>query len=180
MVLNSLKDPNNEFRKYGRAVFDKPRNSFLIRLFLNGFRDLGRKLKMKMVADDVAEFFLRSLKETICYCEENNVQRNDFLHMMMQLQKYGKLVGETESEANATDDKLSFNEAAAQCFVFFMAGFETSSTTLTFCLFGLSVNPDMQRKARQEVMDVLKKYNGEFTYEEVMEMRYLDCCIKGG
>lgn len=175
---NSLRNENSDFRKYGRAVFEKPRNSFLKLLFINNFTELARKLKMKHFSDDVSDFFMGSLKETMRYREENNIRRNDFLNMMIELHKRGKIDGH-ETGIDSDKDKLTFDEMSAQCFVFFLAGFETSSTTMMFCLFELSVNPDMQKKARQEVFDVLKKYNGELTYEAIMEMDYVDRCIQG-
>lgn len=174
---DSLRNENSEFRKYGRSVFDNPRNSFLKLLFINNFTKLAKKLKMKHIADDVSAFFIGSLKETMRYRDENNIQRNDFLHMMMQLHKHGQVDG--EESLHSYKDKLSFDEMAAQCFVFFTAGFETSSTTMMFCLFELSVNMEMQTMAREEVFAVLKKYNGKFTYEAMMEMHYLDRCIQG-
>lgn len=175
---NSLNDENSDFRKYGRAVFERPRNSFLKLLFLNNFTELARKLKMKHISDDVSEFFIGSLKETIKYREENNVKRNDFLNMMIQLHKEGKIDGD-DMKDNPDTDKLSFNEIAAQCFVFYTAGFETSSSTMMYLLFEFSVNVEMQRKARQEVLDVLQKHGGNFTYEAIMEMQYVDRCIHG-
>lgn len=176
---NSLKNPDSEFRKFGQKNFDRPRNSLPKILFMNAFREFARKLKMKMIADDVSEFFLGSLKSTIRYREENNVERNDFLNLMMQLQKYGRLDGNNDDEECFNKDRLTFFEMAAQSFLFFLAGFETSSTTMLFCLFELSVNPDIQKKARKEVIHVLNKHNGEFTYEAMLEMHYLDYCIQG-
>lgn len=176
---NSLKNENSEFRKYGRQIFESPRSSFLKILFMSSFRDLARKLRMKVVSDNVSEFFLGSLKETIEYREENNIKRSDFLNMMMQLMKHGKIDDNEVVNDSENHGMLSFNEMAAQSFVFFLAGFETSSTTTTFCLFELSVNPEIQKKARQEVIDVLKKHNGEFTYDAMMEMHYVERCIQG-
>lgn len=179
---NSLKNENSDFRKYGRAVFDCPRNSLMERAFMRSFTNLARKLKMKMFADDVSEFFMGSLAETIKYREENNIKRNDFLNMMMQLMKRGKLDEDVDDEilnAAADTSVLSFNEIATQLFAFFVGGFETSATTLAFCLFELSVNLQHQRKARQEVNDVLRKHNGEFTYEALTDMHFIERCVLG-
>jgi cytochrome P450 family 6 len=68
---------------------------------------------------------------------------------------------------------------AAQAFVFFLGGFETSSTTMTFCLYELSVNPDIQERLRSEIDNMLEKYDGNITYEAIQEMNYLDKVIAG-
>lgn len=71
------------------------------------------------------------------------------------------------------------SEAAAQAFIFFVAGHETASNALQFCLFELAINPDVQSKLRQEVDKALAKTNGTFTYETIQELTYLDQVISG-
>ncbi|GLG93763.1 Cytochrome P450 6a9 [Gryllus bimaculatus] len=63
---------------------------------------------------------------------------------------------------------------AAQAFVFFAAGFETSSTTMSFALHELAVNTDIQEKVRKEIDTSLEETGGEFTYESIMNLKYLD------
>jgi len=71
------------------------------------------------------------------------------------------------------------NTLAAQVFVFFFGGFETSSTTLSFCLYELSLHQDIQDRLRQEIDVMLKKYDGKLTYEGIQEMEYLDKVVSG-
>jgi hypothetical protein len=74
---------------------------------------------------------------------------------------------------------LSMNSLAAQAFVFFAAGFETSSTTMTFCLYELSLHQDIQERVREEIDVVLRKHGGKITYDAIQEMEYLDKVVSG-
>ncbi|KAG5863356.1 hypothetical protein JTB14_030298 [Gonioctena quinquepunctata] len=65
------------------------------------------------------------------------------------------------------------NEIVAQCFVFFVAGFETSSTTMTFALYELATHSDIQEKVREEIKTVLEKHNDQITYDTLNELNYL-------
>ncbi|XP_023159272.1 probable cytochrome P450 6a14, partial [Ceratitis capitata] len=46
---------------------------------------------------------------------------------------------------------LTLLQMAAQAFVFFAAGFHTSSTTMSFCLYELAMNQAIQDKLREEI-----------------------------
>jgi cytochrome P450 family 6 len=45
---------------------------------------------------------------------------------------------------------------------------------MTFSTYELALNQDVQDKLRDEINDVLEKYDGEVTYDAIMEMKYLD------
>lgn len=83
----------------------------------------------------------------------------------------------TEIEADEKQKTMTFNEIAAQAFVFFAAGFETSATT--YCLYELAKNPSIQQRVHSEIDAVLKAHNGQLTYEAVTDMVYLEKCIDG-
>lgn len=160
---NSMVDPDAQFRQMGRMHFETPRNRKKDTLCSVAPR-LARFLGMKQIVPELSDFFLGVVRETIDYRVKNGVRRNDFMDLLI-----GMLTG-----SNTELGPLTFNEVAAQAFVFFVAGFETSSTTMTWALYELSVNQDIQDKGRKCVQDVLDKHNGELSYEAVMQMTYID------
>ena len=152
---NSLKDPDSEFRNMGRKVVEPSLSNVVRRL-------LGLLLPMlgiRVLPWEVTQFFISAVKETIAYREKHNVVRNDFMQLLIQLKNEGKV---QDDEENSTNDNHELNgngpappnnglnieftdsRLASQAFIFFLAGFETSSTTLSFCLYELAVNPDFQ------------------------------------
>lgn len=50
---------------------------------------------------------------------------------------------------------------------------------MTFCLHELSLNHELQDKARANVLEVLARHDGKITYEALNEMTYLEQCING-
>lgn len=75
-------------------------------------------------------------------------------------------------------DKIDIAEASAQAFVFFIAGFETTSSTVTYCLYELAINPDVQEKLQEEIDEVLQKPSG-LTYDAILQMEYLHMVFSG-
>ncbi|KAL9708007.1 hypothetical protein quinque_011525 [Culex quinquefasciatus] len=178
---NSLENPKSEFREMGKRMINFPKLKALKVFFAMMFRDTARKLGIRFNDEDVSEFFFSVVRDTIKYREENNVQRKDFMQLLIELKNKGYMDGEVDGAAEEMSgqrlEKLTFEEIAAQAFVFFFAGFETSATTMTFALHLLATHPDVQEKGRSCVLDVLSRHDNKFSYEAIMEMTYLDWII---
>ena len=110
-------------------------------------------------------FIERITISTMKYRKHNNIVRSDFINTLLELQKHPERV----SGIQLTDTLL-----AAQAFVFFAAGFETSSTTIANAIYELAQNQEIQDKLREEIKEFDAKNNGEWKYETVKQMRYLD------
>lgn len=109
---NSLEDSKAKFLEMGLKVFEQPRNSFINQIIALTYPNLARKLRIKTIRDDVAEFFMNVVKDVVEYREKNNVKRNDFMDLLLQLKNDGTA---------AVEGKLSIEQIAAQVFVFFLA-----------------------------------------------------------
>lgn len=66
----------------------------------------------------------------------------------------------------------------AQCFLFFVAGFDTTSITLSFLGYELTTNPDVQQKAYEEIAEMNRQLNGRpIDYDNLQKMHYMDMVI---
>jgi cytochrome P450 family 4 len=58
-------------------------------------------------------------------------------------------------------------------------GHDTTSAAVSWCLFLLGENPQVQERAFQEIDEIMGgDRNRPPTMKELGEMRYLECCIK--
>ena len=78
-----------------------------------------------------------------------------------------------------TIPELTNSIIASHAFVFFIAGFDTSSTTMSHALYELALNTSIQDKLREEINDELKKNDGKLSYEGVKNMKYLHNIFNG-
>jgi cytochrome P450 family 6 len=118
LECNAMRDEESEMLRMSE-FFDirdwKTRANFFI---VNMYPDVAKKLRMKLTPDFIEEFFMRVITQTYEFRMKNEVARNDFMSLLMQIHKHGKL-HDDETETVGT---LTFNELAAQAFVFFAAG----------------------------------------------------------
>ncbi|XP_055604242.1 probable cytochrome P450 6a14 [Uranotaenia lowii] len=173
---NTLNNPDSEFLKNGEKVFEMKMTNMVKFVFASLYKDLARSIGVKLNDVEVERFFMGLVKDTVSFRETNNVQRNDFLNLLIQLKNKGYLADHAE-QSDKEPVKLTLNEVAAQCFVFFIAGFETSSTTMNFCLYELAMNPDIQERLRSEINEAIQSNGGNINYDLVMGIQYLDNVI---
>lgn len=163
--MNALSNEDSEFRKMGRRIFAVNFNNVLRNQLRNSIPKLYNLLGYVLPLDAAVAFFRGLILNTMNYRKENKIVRNDFVNTLMELKDNPEKLKDIE----LTDDLI-----AAQAFVFFAAGFETSSTTMSNALYELALNPTIQDKLREEINEQFEKYGDTLKYEEVKEMTYLD------
>lgn len=71
---------------------------------------------------------------------------------------------------------LSEEEIMAQSLVFFIAGYETTASTLSYCLYELAQNPAIQERLYGEIQDA-KQRDPTLSYSTLTEIPYLDAVL---
>lgn len=123
------------------------------------------------------DYFKRMVKEIIEYREKNNVVRNDLLQVLLHTKKR-QLVDEKQNVRSVNNLKITLDVITTQCYAFFVGGYETSASLLSFLLLEVAMSPDIQTKLRADIRKNIQKHGG-FTYEAFQEMTYLEMVLRG-
>lgn len=100
---------------------------------------------------------------------DEGIDSNDLLSLMIK-------ASNSEEESQKLSDEEVLNDLA----LFFLAGHDTTANTLTSTFYYLARHPEIQQKARNEVLDAVGD-NGELvvpTIEQLKLMPYINCIIK--
>lgn len=73
---------------------------------------------------------------------------------------------------------MTIEELCAQVFLFYLAGSETSTSTVAYSLYELTQNEDVMARAHEDIKETLDRFGGEISYEAIMEMKFIDLCVK--
>ncbi|XP_058793083.1 cytochrome P450 6B1-like [Phymastichus coffea] len=166
--INSLGDENSGFRMFGKCLTDMNWRNVARHVCRDVFPRFYAFIR-PLVYNRAEDFFINSIKETMNYRKKNKIRRKDFVDILVDLQEQrnGKL-----KNLGLTDELLR-----AQAFVFFFAGFHSTSTIISHVLYELALHPLIQDKLREEIRGAIVR-DGKLTYDNIKEMKYFDKIIK--
>lgn len=151
-------------------------------------------LKIKIFSKPVRIFFKGIISETVKTREEKGIIRNDMIHLLMEARKGGlkqeeettldtgfATVPELNPGNNIKEQKedITIDDITAQALIFFIAGFDTSATLMSYIAYELALNLDIQKRLYEEVAHISEANDGKLTYEGLMSMKYLDMVVSG-
>ncbi|KAL6437257.1 hypothetical protein ACFW04_005052 [Cataglyphis niger] len=168
--VNSLNNPDAEFRKYGKMVFDFS--------YIRGFEmlaafflpNIARLAHLKTFGKDTSIFLRKAFWETMTHRMESGLKRNDLIDTLIELKK-------TYGHQDMGGFKFDDDDLVAQAAIFFTGGYEPSSTTMAFTLYELAIHPEIQDKLRKEIHNALDENDNKITYDMVLSLPYLDMVV---
>ncbi|CAG9834257.1 unnamed protein product [Diabrotica balteata] len=164
---NCFTDKESKFRNIGKSYFSFKDVLLAAKVSMMTYApELALKLGVPSLKKEQRQFFIDIIGSTVDYRRKNNVRREDFLQLMINLLDQPK----------DAPNHVTFDQLIAQVSIFFVAGFETSSSTMTFALYELAKHPEYQDRLRDEITSVLSDKK-ELTYESINEMKYLQQVI---
>nr|XP_037290374.1 cytochrome P450 3A8-like [Rhipicephalus microplus] len=185
--LDSHSDKTNDFVTYAKKVFGTDFSVSLIVYFL--LPGVAKFFRMKLYNPATLGYFRSLCQRVIKGRLDSKIRQDDFLQQMIDSQQ-GKWVGDSSKETTDAEEKifdvdsklvdseevpsnaLSEDEAMAQCFMFLVAGQQTTSSVVAFTLYMLALNPEVQEKLREEV-DLCVAKGEHPAMEVVAKLEYL-------
>uniref|UniRef100_A0A8D8C5B5 Probable cytochrome P450 9f2 n=2 Tax=Culex pipiens TaxID=7175 RepID=A0A8D8C5B5_CULPI len=195
--VDSMRKRENDFYVKGKQMVNFQSIVVLLKfLLIRTVPSLAQKLKIDFIDKDLAAYFKTMITDNMKQRDAHGIIRNDMIHMLMEVRKgalkHQKEEKDTKDAGFATVEESTVgksnhsrvwteNELIAQCFLFFLAGFETVSIAMTFLAYELTVNPDVQNRLYAEILDTEQALGGKpLTYEDLQKMEYMDMVVSEG
>nr|XP_024216476.1 cytochrome P450 6k1-like [Halyomorpha halys] len=127
-------------------------------------------------------------KNLVRIWKKNDIQRNDFIQMMVHLKEKGKIEVKTldssddylNTELNDTNNEvfeITDDILLAQAQSFLLAGFESTALLLAYAMLEICQKPQLQDTLRKEIVEQVK-LNGGLTYEALRNLKLLEQAVK--
>lgn len=148
---------------------------------------------MPLFSPRVYNFFTRIVNGNIENREQHKIVRPDMIDLLLKAKnnklkhdeeekepETGFAVVEESQVTNKVPKPTVTNEdIASQALLFFFAGFDSVSSLICYMAHELAVNPEVQAKLLHEVDETREKFQGNVTYEALMNMKYMDMVVSG-
>ncbi|XP_067406930.1 cytochrome P450 3A24-like isoform X2 [Emydura macquarii macquarii] len=175
--IDSMNNPNDPFvahiKKYLTFTFLNPLLLLVVMFpFLGPVLD---KMNLTLIPSGFLDFFLNVIQRIKKERQKNNLSnRVDFLQLMVDSQSSDDSTEPNEKKHSYK--ALSDKEIVAQAFVFILAGYETTSSTLNYLSYNLATHPDVQQRLQEEI-DTALPNKAVPTYDAIQQMEYLDMVV---
>lgn len=168
--IDTFEEQHKTLKRLDKAIFSVNYSFELEMMYPGLLKIIGGSLFPKEVKD----FFFNLTKNVIAQRNGKPSNKNDFMDLILALRNDKQISGpKRENDDNVKTLDITDDVIAAQSFIFYAAGYETSASTMGFMLYHLALNPDIQEKVAAEIKEVLEKHDGKLTLQAVLDMNYM-------
>ncbi|XP_073988997.1 cytochrome P450 6k1-like isoform X2 [Rhodnius prolixus] len=170
-------EQNSHFSTLGSKMFSSKTNMrLLVSLVAPKLNDL---FKINIFEKSVTEFLKNLMKDVIKYRKEHQINKQDFLDAMMNVMKTSENIKEDKYFPDKTKvPEYDFRTVLSQALILIAGGVESAAVTMTFFLYEVSLNQEIQNKCREEIMKVLNETGTDIRTEDIGKLTYMDMVIK--
>ncbi|XP_063830410.1 cytochrome P450 6B2-like [Ostrinia nubilalis] len=174
----------NPFTQAGKTILDVGSKRVFYRNLVRAiwptiFYGCGRTF-MPPVMEVFFRRFMVSVFEARKYKPTN---RNDFVDFILNFKQKNCIVGDsianlkTGADIKKVSVPVTDDFLVANCLIFFLAGYETSASTLTYTMYELAKSPENLKRVQKEIDEYLVKNGNKLEYNCVTELPFTHACF---
>ncbi|XP_047995697.1 cytochrome P450 6B2-like [Leguminivora glycinivorella] len=134
-----------------------------------------KELNMSAFPAAVTSFFKELVKSVTLQRNGMPTNRKDFMDLILEMKNKERVeITKKYSDEKTNTIEITDNVIAAQAFVFYAAGYETTASTMGFLLYHLALDIQIQDRLRTEIDEYLKKHNNKIELDTLNDLQYLD------
>ncbi|XP_054710125.1 cytochrome P450 3A8-like [Uloborus diversus] len=155
------------------------------------FPRLMKWLRISLLNPETTEFYKNIIVQVVEERKKASVKRDDFLQLLLDAETEindpnnntkTQCSEEDCSKVSCSTEKpevkgLSHDEFLSQCITFFLAGYDATTSLLSYAIYNLAINQKCQETAVNEIESVLKRHERVLNYESLSEMKYMDAIL---
>lgn len=162
-----FQNETSEFRQLASELFTPGNWGAIIFYIVMTIPFAAKYFPLRLFTKSVTKKLIALTSDTMKYRKENNIVRNDFMQIMAQL------------TTTCKDYRFDDLDVAAHTAGFFLDGYDTSSSILSFTLVMISRNPEAQKKLRLEIQEAYAANDQKLPYDLLENLKYLDAVLSG-
>ncbi|XP_063362387.1 cytochrome P450 6B2-like [Cydia amplana] len=134
-----------------------------------------KKLNMSLFPAYIMNFF-KDLVETVTTQRNGKPSnRKDFMDLILEMKNQKQVeVTKKHGDEEAITIDITNSVIEAQAFIFYVAGYETSASTMGFMLYHLALDTKIQDRLRNEIDEYLERHGDRIELDTLNELQYLD------
>lgn len=191
--VDSFKERTNEFYQNGRKISELSSLTRTVKfIFQNLSPKLMKILKIEYFESNFRNFITKMVLDNMETRRKHGINRPDMIDILMKSQTGTLLYQEDDQPVpdgfatvkeyaigmQKVNRKWSDAELISQCFLFFLAGYDTITSALLATAYELSLNPEVQEKLYNEIDQSERNLNGKpMSYEGLQKLKYLDMVV---
>ncbi|CAB3244044.1 unnamed protein product [Arctia plantaginis] len=165
---------NNDMRLF-EIVDEKFNNTYYneMDMLIPGFL---QKFNLSLFPEETISFCHQIIETGMKQQSSTKSEGKSMMDIILNLNKESEIYDVNQKFVNDKELPTDSSKAlkAAQAWVLFTAGYANITLSVTYVMYELARNPDVQEKLREEITTVLDKHNGKLSYEALKEMKYLN------